>query len=83
MSRRAKDGKTEPTLDGASDDQLFTVEQTARFLQISDWLVRKHVRENKMLAVFIDGMTRIRAGDIRAYIAERRTGQDEPFRITA
>jgi len=76
MSKKDKAGKAEPTLDEASDDQLFTVEQTAGFLSISDWLVRKHIRENKLAGVFIDGMTRVRAGDIRAYIAERRMGPE-------
>ena len=61
MPRKVKPrGVTDaPPLDHADADQLYTVEQTCRLLQISDWLVRKCVRTGMLPAVFIEGMTRI------------------------
>lgn len=71
MPRKPRGSTDAPPLTRADDNQLYTVEQTCRLLQISDWLVRKFVRNGKLPAVFIEGMTRIRAADLRAYLAQR------------
>jgi excisionase family DNA binding protein len=68
-ARGASDG---PALAAADPDQLYTVEQTAGLLAISDWKVREQIQRSRLPAVFIEGMTRIRAADIREYIASRR-----------
>ena len=74
MPRKAKPRgvSDSPSLAAADPDQLFTVEQTARLLAISDWMVRKQIQRNELAGVFIEGLTRIRAADIREYISSRR-----------
>ena len=64
-----------PNFDTATQDQLLTVEQVCLFLSISDWLARRLIKKGELPAVYIGDMVRVRIGDIREFIAERRRPQ--------
>jgi excisionase family DNA binding protein len=62
-----------PNLAITSDDQLLTISQMRQFLAISDWFARRLIKERKLPAVYLGGnIVRVRVGDLRAFIAERR-----------
>lgn len=83
MPRKAKarGASDSPALAAADPDQLYTVEQACRLLALSDWFVRKQIQRGSLAAVFIEGMTRVRAADLREFIASRRhnPADDYPF----
>jgi excisionase family DNA binding protein len=65
-------------MDGAIlDDELLTIEQVARELQLHPDTIRRYVRERKLKAVRLSATNlRIRRSELNRFLRERETDGD-------
>jgi excisionase family DNA binding protein len=64
-------------LDGETlDDELLTIDQVAKELQLHPDTIRRYVRENKLKAVRLSPTNlRIWRSELKRFLKERETGQ--------
>lgn len=55
-------------------DELYTVEQAAKYLKVSTKTIRRLIKADKLLASKVGGAWRIRKIDIEKYLSETRNG---------
>lgn len=59
-------------------DEIYTVAQTAQYLQVCEKTVRRLINANKLVASRVGNRSlRIKKADIDVYLAEHKTGRRE------